>query len=573
MDVMGLPGSMPAQGVPAPMPAPLPGAGAPPAPYMMHDVTVVRRKKYGCARVEAVPPEEFAIGRRSKRIRDASYTAHTTWRTQDELIKDGYDEDQIKDLPFGEPNNDTSESISRDTVDENTGTGGSGLNPPNRRIKVTEHFCVMDYEENGKASLYRVVTGGTPDVVLKRDGKPDVTPADMHPFAAITPIIMPHRFFGRSVADTVMDIMRQKSSLLRGIFDNVYLANNQRLEVAESHAHAKTLDDLLNNRPGGVVRTKQPGGVLPIPNQPIGDFVFPVVEYLDATREWRTGVTRQGQGIDADALQNQSATAVNKTYSAAQARMKLIARIFAETGVKDLFSLLHATIRKNATKADTVRLRNKWVNVDPRDWKKRDDLTISVGLGSGGKAEEAAFWTNNLQIQQQIFMVPGQNLVKPIHIYNSLKKLLAAGGEKAIDQFYADPSDPNNPAQPAPPDPKVVETQAKLQMQQAQMQHDQQLAVMKFQSDQQLMQSKAGIEKVQAEADIATQDRKTQAEMALAERRFELDRELALIDANIKVGQHQADMQAREHDAAIKQQQAATAMAATKAKAKAKPAK
>jgi len=573
MDMMGLPGSMPAQGVPAPMPAPLPGAGAPPAPSMMHDVTVVRRKKYGCARVEAVPPEEFAIARRSKRIRDASYTAHTTWRTQDDLINDGYDEEQVKTLPFGEPNNDTSESISRDTVDENTGTGGSNLNPPNRRIKVTEHFCVMDYEETGKASLYRVVTGGTPDVVLTRDGKPDVTPADMPPFAAITPIIMPHRFFGRSVADTVMDIMRQKSSLLRGIFDNVYLANNQRLEVAESHAHAKTLDDLLNNRPGGVVRTRQPGGVLPIPNQPIGDFVFPVVEYLDATREWRTGVTRQGQGIDADALQNQSATAVNKTYSAAQARMKLIARIFAETGIKDLFSLLHATIRKNATKADTVRLRNKWVSVDPRDWKKRDDLTISVGLGSGGKAEEAAFWTNNLQIQQQIFMVPGQNLVKPIHIYNSLKKLLAAGGEKAIDQFYADPSDPKNPAQPAPPDPKVIETQAKLQMQQAQMQHDQQMAVMKFQSDQQALNSKAEIEKVQAQADIATQDRKTQAEMALAERRFELDRELAMMDANIKLAQHEAEMQARSHDAAIKQQQAETAMAATKAKAKAKPAK
>lgn len=568
---MGLPGAMPGQGVPAPAPAPPPGAGAPPA--KVHDVTVIRRKKYGCARVEAVPPEEFAIARSAKRIRDASYTSHSTWRTQDDLIKDGYDADQVKSLPFGEPTNDTSESIARDTVDENSGDGGSGLNPPNRRIKTTEHFCLIDYEETGKASLYRVVTGGTPDVILKRKGKPDITPVDMHPFASITPIVMPHRFFGRSVADTVMDIMRQKSSLLRGIFDNVYLANNQRLEVAESHAHAKTLDDLLNNRPGGVVRTKQPGGVIPIANQPIGDFVFPVIEYLDATREWRTGVTRQGQGIDADALQNQSATAVNKTYSAAQARMKLIARIFAETGIKDLFSLLHATIRKNATKADTVRLRNKWVSVDPRDWKRRDDLTISVGLGSGGKAEEAMFWTHNLQIQQQIFMVPGQNLVKPIHIYNSLKKLLAAGGEKAIDQYYADPNDPQNPARPPPPDPKAMEIQANLQMQQAQMQHDQQIALMKFQSDQQLMQSKAGIEKVQAEADIATQNAKMQSEAALAERRFELERDLKMMETNMALAAHQQEMQARSHDAAIKQQQAETAMAATKDKTKTKPAK
>src|SRR6185503_20158491 len=112
----------------------------------------------------------------------------------------------------------------------------------------------------------------------------------------------------------------------------------------------------------------------------IGNHVFPLLEYADAAREWRTGVSRAGQGLDASALQNQTATAANQLYNAAQARMKLIARIFAETGIRDLFSLLHATIRKHGSKAETVRLKNQWVEVDPRDWRSRNDMTINVGL-------------------------------------------------------------------------------------------------------------------------------------------------------------------------------------------------
>jgi hypothetical protein len=182
-----------------------------------------------------------------------------------------------------------------------------------------------------------------------------------------------------------MDIQRIKTALLRGVLDNSYMVNNPRTEVSESHASDNTLDDLLVARPNGIVRTKQPGGLNVLSILPIADKIFPVMEYMDATREWRTGVTRQGQGIDANALQNQSATAVNQAFTAAQARMKLIARIFAETGIRDLFQLLHATIRKHGSEKQTVQLRNKWVEVNPRDWKKRNDMTISVGLGTGDK--------------------------------------------------------------------------------------------------------------------------------------------------------------------------------------------
>src|SRR5690606_29751705 len=111
---------------------------------------------------------------------------------------------------------------------------------------------------------------------------------DRMPFAGITPILMSHRFWGRSMADLVMDIQRIKRALLRAVLDNAYFANNQRVEVAENHMTDHTLDDLLTNRPGGIVRTKMPGGLIPIPTNPIGGHIFPVLEYLDTAREVRT---------------------------------------------------------------------------------------------------------------------------------------------------------------------------------------------------------------------------------------------------------------------------------------------
>src|SRR6478672_11475062 len=185
-------------------------------------------------------------------------------------------------------------------------------------------------------------------------------------------------------ADLVMPLQREKTALKRGALDNLYLHNNPRVEVAESNSGPNTLDDLLVSRPGGVVRTKTAGGLNWQVVPDITTSIYPMLQYIDAELETRTGLSRQSQGIDANALQNQSATAVAQVFSASQMRIKLIARIMAE-GVRDIFALLHGTIRKHGQQLETVRLRNAWIQVDPRTWKTRDDMTINVGLGSGGK--------------------------------------------------------------------------------------------------------------------------------------------------------------------------------------------
>ena len=506
---------------------------------MIHDVTVVATKEYGCARVMGVPPEEFGIERSARTLAECNYCFHQPPnRTEAELIADGYPVELVRTLPSDSNRNNDSESAARDTVDEGDVGTIDNINRAARKIKITEHYVRMDYEGDGEAKLYRVTTAGDEQTFMQREGEPVAQPIDMIPFASMTPIIQPHRFFGRSIADIVMDIMRIKTALLRALLDNAYLANNPRTEIAESHAGKNTLDDLLTARPNGIVRTKAPGGLQVIQTPPIGTHVFPLVEYFDGVREWRTGVTRQGQGIDANALQNQSATAVSQMFTAAQARMKLIARIFAETGIRDLFALLHATIRKNDREVNTVKLRNKWVQISPREWKTREDVTVSVGLGGGGKQMQIMMMNLLMQIQEKIVVSgAGGNLVTMQNVYNALKKFTLLIGEKSADPYFNDPS--QSPPAPPKPDPKMMELQGKMQIEQ-----------FKAQNESVALHGKMEIERMQAQADIASEERKVAAQIALEERKAQLERELKMLDHQLEREKHEQELafRAREHE-------------------------
>lgn len=469
-------------------------------PVAQHNVKLLRTKNYAQARVVACAPEEIGWGRNTRTMQDCNYFFHSPpYLTEADLIAQGYDESQIKELPtYNFASN--SEEMARDTVgEENFAT--ETANRSSRPIMVTEHYIRMDYEQNGKPNLYKVTTAGEKNQVLTKDGQPDIEEVDVIPFAVLTPILQPHRLCGRSIADLVMDIQRINTALLRSVLDNTYMVGNPRHEVAEAGASTNTLDDLLTVRRNGIVRVKQTGTVVPLNVQPIVGEVLPVMQYMDSVREMRSGVTRQGQGVDANALQNQSATAVNQVFTMAQAKMKLIARIFAETGIRDLFWLLHATIRKHGQKAETVRLRNNWVQVDPRNWQSRNDLTVSVGLGDGGKAQQYAQIMGIANFQKELILGGKTNLVDDQKIYNTAAELARISGHKNPDKFFNDPNakNPDNtPKYPAPqpqPDPKVQIEQIKQQGKQAEL-------AQKTQGELQKAQLDAAHEQVQAQADI-----------------------------------------------------------------------
>jgi hypothetical protein len=507
-----------------------------------HDVTITTTKKLASAKVMGVPPEEFGIEKGARNIRDCNYCFHeVVTKTESQLIAEGFDEEQIKAL--GDYNGgDTQgvENLARDSVGENHGT--SSVNAAARLVKITEHYIRMDYEGKGRACLYQVITGGDQGEVLTKDGKPCIMQFDVVPFATTTPVPITHRFFGRSIADLVMPLQREKTALKRGALDNLYLHNNPRVEVAEANAGPNTLDDLLVSRPGGVVRTRTAGGLAWQVVPDITGSIYPMMQYIDAELEAKTGLAKQTQGIDANALQNQSATAVAQVFSASQMRIKLIARIMAE-GVRDIFSTLHGTIRRHGQKQQTVRLRNSWVEVDPRQWKTRNDMTIAVGLGSGGKAQQFAQMMALANIQKEMVIGGKAHLVGDRELYNTAAELTKIMGHKNPDKFFNDPEakdpktgEPMHPPQPPPEDPAVQVAKVKAQT-------DQQALQVKAQLDTQADERKAQIEQVQAQADMATEQQKLQGEMELARQKFELERELKMLEFQMKREMQSAELE------------------------------
>jgi hypothetical protein len=510
--------------------AALPAVGLP----VTHDVTIVTTRKFSQARALGVPPEEFGIERGARSIRDCNYCFHeVVTKTEGQLIAEGFDDAQIRSLGDYTGTTDI-EALARDATSGESAVTAAGTNAATRLVRITEHYVRMDYEGEGRPSLYQVITGGDQGEILRKDGRECITPFDAIPFATTTPVPMTHRFFGRSIADLVMPLQREKTALKRGALDNLYLHNNPRVEVSEANAGPNTLDDLLVSRPGGVVRTKTSGGLNWQVVPDITSSIYPMMQYLDAELETRTGLARQSQGIDANALQNQSATAVAQMFSASQMRIKLLARIMAE-GVRDIFALLHGTIRKHGQQQRTVRLRNTWIDVDPRAWKTRDDMTINVGLGSGGKAQQFTQLMALANIQKELIAGGKVNLVSDRELYNTAAELTKIMGHKNPDRFFCDPTarDPRTgqllhplPAPPPPPpDPKLLALQARAQADQAAAGH------------------KAQIEQLKAQNDAIHQQVKVQAEIELAKIKTELNAMMKVLDARLTTESEQQKMQ------------------------------
>jgi hypothetical protein len=540
MDAITPPTALQGAAPPAPDPQAQMAQALTPQPQpTTHDVTIVTTKKYACAKVLGVPPEEFGIERGARDIETCNYAFHeVVTKTEGQLIAEGFDEQQVKELSEYVGNTNV-ETTARDSVNEHFIS--SDVNSSARLVKLTEHYVRMDYKGDGKPCLYMVVTGGDQGEILIKDGKEVIEPIDVIPFACTTPVPITHRFFGRSVADLVMPVMREKTALKRGALDNLYLHNNPRVEVAEANAGPNTLDDLLVSRSGGVVRTKTAGGLNWQTVPDITPSVYPMLQYLDAELETRTGLSKQTQGLDANALQNQSATAVAQVFSSSQMRMKLTARVMAE-GVRRIFSLLHHTIRSHGQEQATVRLRNKWVPVDPRNWKTRDDMTINVGLGTGGKAQQFAQLMALGNIQKELLAGGKANLVDDTALFNTASEVTKIMGYKNPDRFFNDPTEKGpdgqlmHPPVPPPPDPKV-------QIEQQKAQNDAQANQQKAALEQQQAQIKSQQASEKAQLDAFHQKVKMEGELQLAREKAQLDKEMAMIDAALK---ERADQRAHE---------------------------
>lgn len=405
---------------------------------MLHNVELSRNSEYGCVKYQEIPPERVIVSNWATSIdlEDVDFVEHFEWQTKSEMVSAGL---KLPEHPGDEGGGDSavSEEETRNLYGETMELGGEETNDASmKRYKVRECWIRFDSDGDGIAELKHVIVVGH-SVLLEED-------CEFIPLAAITPRMMPHRHIGRSAADDVMDLQEIKSALLRGGLDNMYLANNGRYGVNEDKVN---LDDMLTSRPGGLVRTQGSpmDAIMPFAHPMVMGQTIQAIEYVDQIKQNRTGVTAYVTSVDDNAL-NKTASGTNMLQNAAMAKIELIARVFAETGVKRLMWLIHALSLKHARKAEVVRLRNKWVTVDPRTWKTRWDMTVSVGLGTGNRDQMMAHLQSIIQMQAMGMKI---GLATPENIHHAAVKYTNAAGFKDAESYWTLPKGPQQP-QPNP---------------------------------------------------------------------------------------------------------------------------
>jgi len=501
------------------------------------NVVVQQKKKSGKVTIENVPPEEFLISKKARTIADSPFVAHRQMLTRSTLIAMGFNKKQVEGLQMGDALAYTPERVARYAAGEQPYQTQTD-DPAMQEIEVFECYIKTDIDGKGIATLVQVFYASN-EILEDAKGKEMVEEVDYVPFHSICPIPIPHKFFGNSLADRTVDLQLIKTTITRQMLDNLYLTNNARVVAVEGQVN---LDDLLTSTAGGVIRAKSPNAVQQLVVQNVASQAFPMLQYLDTIQSKRTGVSDASQGLDPSVLQNVTAAAVASMQQAGAGKIELMARIFAETGVKSLFKGILHLLCKYQDKARLVRMRGEFVEFDPRTWANQYDVSINVGLGAGNRQEQMAMLSMVLAKQEQLIgqYGPANPYVSPAQYRGTLGRMVEIAGFKDSAEFYKaiTPeqdqmlSNPPPQEQQMPPEIQALmaKTQAEIQANQAKAQADLQMQQQQMQIDMQMAQQKAGLEmQLMREKELAKlqlEREKQQAYFALKQQEFEAEAQL-----------------------------------------------
>jgi hypothetical protein len=434
-------------------------------PPMLHDVQIKRTTKDGRIRIMAVPPEELILDRRARSFEDAGIIAHRQMATVDDLLKMGYELEEIEENISSTDLDSNDEYLARQPLSTTLGAGDS-LNPMQRRVLYIESYIRVDYDGDGIAELRKVCCMGSGYTVVRN------LPASYSPFVDFPCDPEPHTspLEAMSIFDVTHDIQEIKSEIMRNTLDSLAQSIHPRTAVVEGQVN---IDDVLNNETGAIIRMRAPGMVQPFSSPFVGQAAFPMLDYMDAMREDRTGMSKAAMGLDPDALQSTTKAAVAATVSASQSRLELQARLLAE-GMKKLFKGILYLMTTHQDKPRMIRLRNEWVQIDPRVWNTSMDVTVNIGLGNGDTNDRIQALTmiagKQEQIMQQFGL--GNPVVTPAMYIRTIQKIIELSGFKdASSYFQALPADYQMPQADAPkPTPEEVLAQVQAQSIQADIQ-------------------------------------------------------------------------------------------------------
>ena len=475
---------------------PMTGEMLPPA--MMHAVRVTYTHPDGRVKLEAVPPEEFLISREAKSLEDADYVAHRRILTVSELVAMGYDYDEV--VQMSSAHEDMATNIERTTRNRALNNEmNERHDPAMKKVLYVENYIKVDYDQDGIAELRKICTAGDGNKILMNE------PCAIVPFATFCPDPEAHDFYGMSTADAVMDIQRIKSSIMRNTLDSLAMSIHPRVAIVEGMVN---IEDVMNNEVGAIIRQRAAGQVQPMSMPFVGQQAFPVLQYMDEIKEARTGISKASAGLDAGALQSSTASAVQATVSAAQQHIELIARIFAETGMKQLYKIVLHLITTHQDRPRMVRLSNEFVPIDPRVWNADMDVSINVALGRGTDTERMMMLRQIADMQKEAMatMGPVNPLTDIAKLSNTLKAMTELAGFKDASQFWSDPTQFQPPQQEEKPD--INEQLIAVQIQQIQADIQKKAAELQLEREKMIMEDDRKRDELDAELFVKAEEMK-----------------------------------------------------------------
>jgi hypothetical protein len=475
-----------------------------------YNVDLTRSMPDGRPWVRSIAPEEFWFTPEARSLEDALCVAHVTEKTRGELIALGISEELIEE--HGQASSrlkDNDEEIERrkDEAVFDDPEGGEA----NEKILYAEAYPYLDVNGDGTAELIKVCTIGDSFFPVKHE------PVSERPFSIFTPDPEPHTLVGQSWADRLMDLQLTKSSVLRASLDSLALSIFPRTAVVEGEAN---MNDVLNTEIGAPIRQRAPGMVTPFEHTFVGKEAFPVLAYLDEVRESRTGQSKGAIGLDADALQSSTKGAVGAAVQAAQAQTEMLARVFAEMTLKPLFRGLLRLLHEKKPRAQMVKLRGKWVEVDPATWDSDMDVEVNVALGTALVETKLMAIESILQKQEAAMQLlgPDNDLVSLVEYRKTLDTAVRLLGYPDSTMFFKPVTEEQlaqrrqqAAQQPPQPSPEMLLAQAQIQVEQ-----------MKAQTELMIKEQELKLRRLEIMLEDDRQRDKQAAELAAKQRELEL---------------------------------------------------
>ena len=367
------------------------GGQEPDVELMYVDVRIRRKVDKSRIVIENIPPENFRISRDAKSIEDAVFVGVQTDMTRSEIRKnwpdvaaniDEWDELGSQEQWLGNARYSEDIAARKQVTGQEywQGSVSQDLFPleANREVTVTECWIRVDRDGDGIAELKRFIIAGN-HILWEED-------TDMIPLASITPIDIPHEFYGLSMADFTRSSTLASTAILRGFVENTYLTN-----YAPKLADPNVVDfsALQNMKPKQIVPTNgnPAAAVQPLPPETISTGTVPLLEHLQLIKEQATGMSKAAQGLnDTLYVSGNSEAKLQAVQSASQKRIQHIARRFAETGLKRLVKGVYMLMRENMQSKIGMLHDGFYTMVDPQSLPMEMECEIFLDIGENSNS-------------------------------------------------------------------------------------------------------------------------------------------------------------------------------------------